>query len=114
MTRDERRVAIQKALQQARRTPDANKAVREALLDSGLTPGQVGATLAGKASSVERARVVSAVLAKETARRLQASILNLVGSVGGPVVSASPASVVGAGSGSVNFVLVHVFPGFPQ
>lgn len=113
MTREQRRVAIQKALQQAIRTPEAKKAVKEALLNAGLKPGQVGATLAGKAGSVERARVVSTVLAKETARRLEASIVNLIGA-GGIVASGGPGSAIGSASGSVNFILVHVFPGFPQ
>ena len=74
----------------------------------------MGATLAGKSGSVERAQVVSAVLAKETARCLEASIVNLVGGAGGIVASGGPGPVIGPASGSVNFVLVHVFPGFPQ
>ncbi|MFO0850868.1 MAG: hypothetical protein U0871_20270 [Gemmataceae bacterium] len=113
MTREERRKAIQKAVNEASKSPDGRKAVKEALEKAGLKPGQVGATFAGKAGNAERAAVVSRVLTEETARRLSSSIRDVVGGFGGLAASATPSGYVASASGSLNALIVHVFPGSP-
>lgn len=55
--------------------------------------------------SVRYANNMRRVISEETMRRLSSSVRDIMGSVAGVGVRATPASLTGSGSGSVNYVI---------
>jgi hypothetical protein len=103
MTREEREAAVKAAVKQASRTPEGAEAVQSALRDAGLSEKQAAQTAKFGAHTARRAKVVARVISEETARRLHSSARDIIGGVGGAVVSGMNANVVGSASGSVNY-----------
>ena len=108
MSRPARQEAIERALQQATRTPEGRAAIEQALREAGLNARQVAQVMAHGAGTARRARVVSQVITAETARRLNATIRDIVGGVSGVVASGTSSRSTGSASGSVRAVMVHV------
>lgn len=108
LSRTERQAAIQRAVNQATQTQAGREAVEQALREAGLTQRQVAQVMARGAGTGRRARLVAGVLTEETARRLNGTIRDIVGGGVGIGASATPASLTGSASGSVNALIVHV------
>ena len=108
LPRPERAEAIRRALQQATRTPEGRAEVQRALVNSGLSPRQVAQAMEHGATTTRRSRVITNGLSRVTARRLNATVLDILGGVGGIGLSATPPSWTGSGSGSVHSLIIHV------
>jgi hypothetical protein len=108
MSRAERPAAIQRAVGEATRTPEGRQALEAALRDAGLTERQAAQVLAHGAGTARRAGIVARVISQETARRLNGSLRDAIGTVAGAAASATPESLFGSASGSVNALIVHI------
>lgn len=108
MTRLERQAAIQKAIRDASRTTEGRRALEISLREAGLGSRQVASAFKLGATTLRRANVVARGISLETSRRLNGTVRDIVSGVAGIGVSATPPEWTGSGSGSVNWVIVHV------
>jgi hypothetical protein len=101
MNRFERLRVIQEVFAEASRTPEGKKALLEAAKQYDLS----AQSLARASLSVRNSVSMTQVISKETTRRLAYGILELAGSIGGPIMSGTPGRYTGSASGSVNWVI---------
>lgn len=103
-SREERRRLIQEAMRQATRTADGAAEVRAALEAARLTGRQAAQVIEHGAGTARRARIVAGALSEVTGVRLFRTCRDVLGGVGGIVASATPSSLTGSASGSVNTI----------
>jgi hypothetical protein len=111
MNRLERMRAISRVFQGATRTDDGLEAIVVAAKEA-----QIGAKSMTRPSglSVKHADTLVKIIHDETVARLESSLLNVFGNVAGPATSATPGSVTGSASGSVNYVIHLLDAGRPN
>lgn len=105
----QRKVVIEKAVKEASRTEAGRKALSEAMVKAGLKENQVASALRDGLKSKAQIEMADKAIQAETAKRLNANIQNLYGAGGGFGASLMPSAMVGSASGSVNWIVVHVF-----
>jgi hypothetical protein len=86
---------------------DATKTAegRAAILDAGRAGGISEQTIKGASLTVRKAEKLARVINDETIRRLHFSLMDSFSSLGSIGLSATPNSMTGSGSGSVNWLL---------
>lgn len=101
MNRFERLRVIQEVFAEASRTSEGKKALFEAAKQYDVA----AASMARTRMSVRKSITMTQVITKETTRRLAYGILEVAGSIAGPIMSGTPARFTGSASGSVNWVV---------
>ena len=102
MNRMGRLRAIQEVFEEAARTPEGRAALSRAAREAGRGAGSLQR---GTGLSVRGANTLVRVISEETVRRLNSSLRDLIGGVGGLIASATPSRYTGSASGSLNFVI---------
>lgn len=107
MNRSQRLRAISEVFEDAARTPEGRAALVQAAREA-----QIGAhTLQqGTALSVRHADRMRSIISEETARRLAATLRDIIGNAVGAAGSAMPDRLIGSASGFVNYVINLVAP----
>jgi hypothetical protein len=97
-------------MEEASRTPEGRAALIAAAREAGI-----GAKSLQRASglSVRNANTLVRIVSDETVKRLRYSLLEVAGAVGGIGASATPASLTGSASGSVNWIINVIDAGAP-
>jgi hypothetical protein len=110
MNRVQRLKAISKLFQEASRTEDGTVALvtaaREAKIGAGTLQRSSGL-------SINHSSTLQRIIKEETVRRLEASLRDLFSNLYGLGASASPSSVTGSASGSINWVINLLDAGQP-
>ncbi len=110
MNRGQRMQAISEVFEEAARSPEGRVALVQAARDA-----EIGTTSLQRATgvSVRHAELLRRIISDETARRITSSLRDVLGGLSGIAGSATPASLTGSASGSVNYLINLVDAGQP-
>jgi hypothetical protein len=111
MNRLQRMRALSRVFQQATRTQEGLGTVMKAAREA-----QVGAQTFQRTGglSVSHADTLVRIISDETSRRLETALLNVLGNIATPAMSATPASLTGSASGSINYIVHLLDAGRPN
>ncbi len=102
MNRVERLHALSEVFEDAAKTPEGRKALVEAARSAGIGSKTLQR---GSGISVRHAEALRRVISDETVKRLSASLRDVLTGTAVVGASATPASLTGSASGSVNYVI---------
>ena len=111
MNRLERLQAISEVLEDAAKTPEGRKALTQAAREAGIGSKTFHRT---SGISVRHAESLRRIISDETAKRIAASVRDILTSSGVIGASATPASLTGSASGSLNYVIHLLDAGIPR
>lgn len=101
MGRDRRAATIQRALAEASRNPES-RMVLDAAMEEALNSARTARRVTSNPIIAARnSRVVGEVISRETTRRLQRSLVEVVAGIAQPIASGLPPGMVGSASGVV-------------
>jgi hypothetical protein len=111
MNRLQRMRALSRVFQDATRTQEGLESVMKAAREA-----QIGAQTFQRSSglSVNHADTLVRVTGDETTRRLETALLNVLGNIATPAMSATPAGLTGSASGSINYIVHLLDAGRPN
>lgn len=110
MNRVQRMQVLQEVLNDAARTSEGRQALVAAAKEAQMGVGSMGAY---SGLSVRNAVKLTRIISDETVRRISGSVRDVIVSLAGAGASATPASLVGSASGSVNYIINLLDTGRP-
>jgi hypothetical protein len=111
MNRLERLQAISEVFEDAAKTPEGRKALTQAAREAGIGPNTFRRA---SGISVRHAESLRRIISDETTKRIAATVRDILTNSGVVGASATPASMTGSASGSVNYVIHLLDAGTPR